>query len=190
MPNEHDDPHRKFTALYVGQVTDNVDPKKLGRVRVNIPGVAEPTGWALPLGAPGGGAAKRGGWSPPPKGADVGVMFTQGDVDRPYYWCGWAGEGEAPDEVDEATPEEAANDVPFVFNGRRFKIVLDERKGKARCAIEDKKTGDMYEIDGVKLGLKLKSTAAMSIECMGALDIKASSVTINGRLLAPNNKPI
>ncbi len=91
--------------------------------------------------------------------------------------------------MEEASVEDAVK-IPYLFNGDRWKFILDERPGKARIAIEDKKTGDKYEIDGVKLGLKLKSTSAMSIECDGAIDIKGSSVTINGRIVAPNNKPV
>lgn len=184
MGGEH-----KLLGQYEGPVVDNKDPKKLGRVKVNIPGVAEPTGWAFPLGWPGAGGKKRGGWAPPPIGAEVAVFFKQGDPDHPRYMCGFFGEGEAPDEADEASVEDAPK-IPYVFNGDRFKIIMDERPGKARIAIEDKKTGDMYEIDGVKLGLKLKSSSAMSIECDGAIDIRGSSVTINGRKVAPTSKPI
>jgi hypothetical protein len=189
MPDDREGEHAKLLGLYEGPVVDNVDPKKLGRVKVNIPGVAEPTGWAFPLGAAGAGGKKRGGWSPPPIGAEVAVFFKMGDADHPRFIPGWPGEGEQPDEVEEASPEEAVK-VPYVFNGDRFKFIVDERPGKARIAIEDKKTGDLYEIDGVKLGLRLKSTSALSIECDGAVDIKGSSVTINGRLVAPNPKPI
>lgn len=189
MPADDDQGHRKFPTLYTGNVVDNIDPKKLGRVKVNVPGVAEPTGWAFPLGMLGAGGAKLGGWSPPPKGAEVGVLFKMGDCDHPYYLAGNVGEGEAPDEVDEASPEDAVK-VPFCFVGSRFKIIVDERPGKFRCALEDLKTGDMFEIDGVKGGLKLKATAAMSIECIGGLDIKASSVTINGRKVGPTGRPI
>lgn len=189
MPNEHDGDHKKLLGYYEGEVVDNVDPKKLGRVRVNLPGIAEPTGWAFPAGMPGGGGKKRGTRAPPPKGAEVGVMFKMGDPEHPRYFGGHQGEGEAADEIDEASPEDAVK-VPYVFEGARYKIIVDERPGKMRCALIDKKLGDMYELDGEKGGLKLKSSAAMSIECDGALDVKASSITFNGRKLAPNNKPI
>lgn len=188
--NEHDNTgERKLLGYYEGPVVDNVDPKKLGRVRVNIPGYAEPTGWAMPLGAPGAGGKKRGGWNPPPIGAEVGVWFKGGDPDHPRYIAGPIGEGEAPDEVDTSTPAEAVQ-IPYVFNGRRFKILMDERPGKARMAIEDKKTGDTYEIDGVRLGCRIKSTSALQLECDGAIDIVGSSVTINGRRVAPTKKAI
>lgn len=175
-------------GYYEGPVVDNKDPRKLGRVRVNIPGYAEPTGWAMPIGMPGAGGKKRGTWVIPPVGSEVGVFFKNGDPDHPRYLPGPVGEGEAPDEVDDSSVDEATE--VYVLNMRRWKLVCDDRMGKARMAIEDKKTGDMYEIDGVRLGLKLKSTAAMSIECDGAVDIRGSSITLNGRRLAPNKKPI
>lgn len=189
MSNEHDGPGRKFIGYYEGPVVDNKDPKKLGRVRVRIPGVAEPTGWALPIGAPGAGAKKRGGWNPPPIGAEVGVWFKSGDLDHARYIAGPIGEGEAPDEVEESSVEDAVK-IPFLFNGDRFKIIVDEREGKVRAAIEDKKTGDRLEIDGVALGIRIQGTSAISIECTGPVDIKASSITLNGRRIAPSKNPI
>ncbi len=172
-----------------GPVVDNKDPMKLGRVRVRIPGIAEPTGWALPLNV-GGGMKDYGSWHPPRIGAEVGVFFKNGDPDHPRYIGGPYGANETPAEVQEASVAEAADDVPYILATRRWRVVLDERRGKTRAAIEDRKTGDMFEIDGVKLGVKIKSTAALSIECDGAVDIKGSSITLNGRRLAPNRKPI
>ncbi len=189
MANPDEGQHTKLLGLYEGPVTDNVDPKKLGRVKVSIPGVAEPTGWAFPIGAPGAGGKKRGGWSPPPIGAEVAVFFKMGDPEHPRYLPGFSGVGEQPDEVEAASPEDAVK-IPFLFNGDRFKIIVDERAASARIALEDKKTGDLIEIDGKRGGVKLKATSALSIECDGAVDIKGSSITFNGRLLAPSNKPI
>lgn len=191
MANEHDDQHRKFTALYVGVVTDNADPKKLGRVKVRIPGVADQgTGWALPLGMLGAGGKKRGGFSVPPKDAEVGVFFNQGDADRPYYLPANPGTGEAPDEVEDAetSPEEA----PSVFSHEteRFKLLFDGRKGKQLIQIRDKKTDDVIEIDGVKLGINIKATSAINIRCDGAINIKGANLTIQDRLVARNGKPI
>jgi len=189
MPNEHDDQHRKFTALYIGFVLRNDDPEKLGRVKVSIPGLLKETGWAFPLGWPGAGGKKRGMFAPPPKDAEVGVFFNQGNPDNPYYLSGNPGRGEAPDEVEDASsPEEAAK--VFAYESDRFKFLFDGRKGKQIIALRDKKTGDCIEIDGVNLGIKIKATSAMQLECDGALNIKSSNLTLNGRTVVPNGKPI
>lgn len=189
MANEHDHQDRKFTALYIGQVVDNADPEKLGRVRVRIPGLIEQKSrWAFPLGWPGAGTKKRGMFAPPPKGADVGVMFHQGDIDHPYYLGGHPGRGEAPDEVDESSPEDATK--VWAFESDRFKFLFDGRPGKQLIQLRDKKTGDVIEIDGRALGVNITATSAINIKAKGAVNIDGANVTIAGRLVARNGKPI
>jgi hypothetical protein len=189
MPDDHEGQSRKLLGFYEGPVVDNKDPLKLCRVKVNVPGIAEPTGWARPMGMAGAGGKKRGGWSPPPIGAEVGVVFKMGDPDHPRYFPGYPGEGEAPDEVDEASVEEAVK-IPFVFNGDIFKIVIDERPSGPRAALENKLTGDIIELDGKKLGVFIKGTSAVAIQSEGAFAVEASSITLNGRIVAPTKKPI
>lgn len=189
MANEHDDAHRKFSTLYVGVVLDNADPLRLGRVRVRIPGVLDQgTGWALPLGMPGAGGKKRGSFSVPPQEAEVGVFFNMGDPDRPYYISGNYGHGEVPDEVEDAEPAEAWK--VWSHETDRFKFLFDGRKGKQLLQFRDKKTDDVIEIDGVKLGVRIKATSAISIECDGAIAINGSNLTIQGRYVAKNGKSI
>jgi hypothetical protein len=77
-----------------------------------------------------------------------------------------------------------------VIEGERWKLVLDERAASSRVAIEDRLTGDVLEIDGKKLGVRIKSTSAMIIECDGAVDLRGSTITLNGRRVAPSTKPI
>ena len=190
MANEHDGQDRKFTALYMGVVTDNADPEKLGRVRVQIPGLIEgASAWAFPLGWPAAGAKQRGAYRPPPKGAEVGVFFNQGDIDHPHYMCGHPGLGEAPEEVADSTAEEAPQ-VQVLHEGERYRIVLDERSGKQQLQMRDKKTGDEIAFDGKRLAIHISATSAVSIESKGAVDIKGLAVTINGRFVAQNGKPI
>ena len=85
-------------GLYVGEVVDRADPEGLGRVRVRIPGLIEPaSAWAFPLGTLGGGTDRRGFFAVPERGAEVGVLFHQGDVDHPFYLAGHWGK---PDGLD------------------------------------------------------------------------------------------
>lgn len=188
MANESDGGQRKYVGLYMGVVINNKDPEKLGRVRARIPGITETSPWAFPLGWPGAGARKRGSFSPPPEGAEVGVFFHQGDIDHPHYLCGHPGRGEAPDEVDESTPEDAVK--VHVHETERWRFTFDERPEKALLQLRDKKTGDVVEIDGAALGVRIKATSALVLECVGAVDIRGANVTINGRQVAKNTKPI
>jgi uncharacterized protein involved in type VI secretion and phage assembly len=79
---------------YRGVVTDNQDPRSLGRVRARVPEVLADveTGWALPC-APYSGDA-TGLFTVPPPGAGVWIEFEAGDVSRPVWsGCWWAGGG-------------------------------------------------------------------------------------------------
>lgn len=188
MPNEQDGDHRKYLGYYEGVVVSNKDPEKLGRVRIRIPGITESTPWAFPLGWPGAGGKRRGTFAPPPEGAEVGVFFKMGDIDHPRYLCGFPGRGEAPEETDDSTPEEAVK--VHVHETDRWRFTFDERPGKALLQLKDKKTNDVVEIDGAALGIRIKATSALMLECVGAVDISGANVTINGRVVAKNGKPI
>lgn len=202
MSTEHDNTGRKFCALYVGTVVNNADPQKLGRVRVRVLGVCEPSSsWAFPLGAA-GGSSHRGHYCPPDIGADVGVLFLAGDVERPFYLGGYWGAPDAgletpgpvggykgTDEVEEVI---SAEDAPFVkcLEGKRYVAFIDERVGKERLVIRDKLSDDEVLFDGVRYGIRIKATSMLSLECDGAIYIKGLSVNINGRQVVSNGTPI
>jgi hypothetical protein len=193
---------RKYCALYTGTVTHNDDPERLGRIRVRIPGVCEPaSAWAFPLAA-GGGASHVGAYCPPPVGADVGVLFQAGDVERPFYVGGWWGAPAAGSETPGPVGgyhggEEEAEEVPAAdahlvrcWEGARFLVIVDERAGKERLVIRDKKTDDELLFDGVRYGVRLKATSILSLECDGVISLKGLQVNINGRTVMPNGQPI
>jgi phage protein D len=78
-------PERSWAgSLAVGVVTQNDDPKKLGRVRVKYPSLgADTEGWWARVAAP-GAAENRGLCMLPVPGDEVVVGFEHGDVRRPY----------------------------------------------------------------------------------------------------------
>lgn len=191
--------------MYVGTVTRNDDPKKLGRVKVRVPGLLEPeSGWALPLGTH-GGTKSRGAYSPPEVRADVAVFFNQGDVDQPYYlgahWGEPGGKAETPGPVGgykgandpedptSITPADA-HKVPTVFEGERYLIYVDERAGKERLVIRDKKLDDEVEMDGAKGGISIRATSGIYLKSDGALVIDTLSCVINGRTVLPSATPL
>jgi hypothetical protein len=74
---------------YIGNVVDNNDPKKLGRVRVQISLYAdlkpESIPWASPLLASHGNSQEYGGLNVPEIGSQVRVTFPSKDYTAPYY---------------------------------------------------------------------------------------------------------
>jgi uncharacterized protein involved in type VI secretion and phage assembly len=186
-----DDP--RYTALYMGEVVDREDPECLGRVRVRIPGLIEPaSAWAWPLGTVGGGSDQRGFFSVPEKGAEVGVLFHQGDVDHPHYLCGHWGKPDGQTEVPEPIRELAKEETPQVraFETGRFLLVFDDRAGKEALVVKDKKSGDQIEFDGKGMGITVKATSALMLKADGMVSIDAAVVQINGRLVLPGTKAI
>lgn len=129
-----------YLGEYHGIVTDNADPEKLGRVRVNIPGLIEPaSGWALPRGSGSGGAKGLGAYDVPPIGAAVFIGFAAGNIDEPYYSGGWHGLKEQHALVPTNTAD--AHKLK-IFESDRFLIVLNGIGGAEEVLIKDKSTGD------------------------------------------------
>lgn len=91
---------------YRGFVTDNADPDKLGRIKLQVPALLgeQATDWALPC-LPCGGLANQGFLCVPDVGAQVWVEFEGGDLAYPI-WTGtfWQQASDVPSEVaDQAT---------------------------------------------------------------------------------------
>lgn len=194
--NEQHSGDLRIPTLHVGFVVDRVDPKKLCRVRVAIPGLVEKSAWAWPLGTAGGSRA-RGAKRVPKMGAEVGVLFNQGDPDNLFYLpANW---GKRPNEttevpgqhldpftLDEDTPTEldaeATVDVD-VHETDNYLIIVDERDGKDLLFIRHKETGDHIEYDGEAFGWTIKGTTAVRIVSDGMISLEANVVQINGRIV-------
>ena len=189
----HDEDEVRHPALHVGEVVDNADPEGLGRVRIRIPGLVAPaSAWAFPLGTVGGGCDRRGFFAVPEKGAEVGVLFLQGDIDRPFYLGGHWGKPDGQPEVPEPARSMAKEDAARVraFETNRFLLVFDDREGKEAFVVKDKKSGDQIELDGAGMGITIKATSALLIKADGLVNIEGALVQIQGRLVLPSSKPI
>lgn len=176
-PHDLDRPDLPLFGLYRGVVLDRADPKKLGRVRVRVPGVAEQgTSWAWPAGTVGGGDAQRGFYAVPEVGAEVVVLFAQGDVDEPHYLSGSWGEGDAP----RAVLAKAANDAPDVraFETADFELVFDDVVGTFH--VKHKRTSAGVTVDGTTGAVTVSAIASLKIEAAGTVEINGLVVTING----------
>jgi len=193
MPDEFDDAgDPRFTALYRGVVTDNADPLRNGRVRVRVPGMLEPqSSWALPM-AVGGGSPERGIFFVPDVGAEVAVWCHQGDVDEVNYLPGnWSAPGQVSQlnaRITGKTPAEAPK--VKVIETERWLIVLDDSADTPAMVLQDKVSGDGIEYNGLTRQMVILSTASLSINSVGTINIEGLNVVINGRPVLPSGEPI
>jgi uncharacterized protein involved in type VI secretion and phage assembly len=193
MAGEFDTDDPRTTGLYLGQVVDRADPERLGRVRVRVPGLLEPaSAWAFPLGTVGGGSERRGFFAVPELGAEVGVLFHQGDPDHPFYLCGHWGRPDGSTELPEPARDLSPAETPQVraFETRRFLLLFDDRAGHEALVVRDKRSGDQIELDGAAMGITIKATSALILKADGLVSIEGTAVQINGRLVLPSKKPI
>ncbi len=112
----------RFFGKYRGQVTDNVDPENLGRIRANVPQLLgqEQTGWALPAFIY-GGASEQGLFAVPDIGAGVWIEFEGGDLSYPIWTGTWYTGG--------AIPESAQPGKKVLKTKSGHKMVLDDDAG-------------------------------------------------------------
>ncbi len=106
-----------------GLVTDNQDPKGLGRLRARVPEIlgTEETGWALPC-APYAGDGS-GLFAVPAPGAGVWIEFESGDVSRPLWSGCWWGANQVPAN-EQATP--ATPPVKILRSEQGLLVALDD----------------------------------------------------------------
>lgn len=183
--NENDLGDVRYRSMQTGVVVRRDDPLNLSRVRVRIPGLVEPeSAWAFPLGTLGGGFRQRGAKFTPPLGAEVAIFFKGGDPDQPWYlpahWGLLETTGSEALSSSKDLPAAEAPDVSAIETDR-WEFVFDDRVGKQRLIIRDKRTDDHIELDGVTPGIRIKATAGLILECDGIITINGASVIINGR---------
>jgi hypothetical protein len=187
-------------AIYDGVVKSRNDPLRVGRVRVVVPGLVEGDGvWAWPIGSPGSGSNARGFFFVPEVGADVAVLFKQGDPERARYLPGMWGLPEGVQQIPEAARDLSPEDTPLVraIDFTNYEVVVDERPGRETFRIRDKRSqegtdgnADIIEFDGVKRGITIRGTLAVQIESAGAININALQVRINKRIVRDTLEPI
>ena len=183
---------RRFYGKYRGFVVNTEDPKRLGRVRLQVPSVLGRevvTGWAMPC-VPYGGQKNQGFLSIPEVGAGVWVEFEEGDLEFPIwvgtFWSEPGGESEIP-----------------LLNGADGKELKNEQKPPTRKIIKTQKghTLQFEDADGEEMVtiiqrinkdlcnfITLKNDG-ITISSAGDVKITGKNVTIEaqGKLTAIGN---
>ena len=156
-----------FYGKYRGEVTDDKDPRDLGRLRARVPAVLgdEESGWAMPcLPYAGDGT---GLFIVPPPGTQVWIEFEAGDPSHPVWSGCWWTEGQLPNQ---AKPDQK---VWRTASGHT--ITLDDVSGGERVEITDaggaKVVLDASGIEIAKGGQKVVVSAGSVSVNNGALEV-------------------
>lgn len=178
----------RVQGLFWGQVVNNADSGRQGRVLATIPGLVERTGPLRPVGWPGAGSAEEGVYWVPRIGATILVGFIQGDVDEGVYWCGPPGAPRGVPDVSQAAQTAAATDPegPTVLPDVRalatpsFSVTIHDTPGRHRLRIHSKRDDSTIEINADDHSIFLFGTH-LTIHMLGQVDIRGGVVSINGR---------
>lgn len=196
---------RHYYGKYRGFVVSNEDPKKLGRLKVNVPSVlgdAIVTGWATPC-LPYGGQPNEGALFIPDAGAGVWVEFEQGNLDAPIwvgaFWSAPDGETEIPKPNDPDGAEQSAVQDPvtrkIIKTKKGHTIQFEDKDGEETVIIvhkvdDEKKNVITMDKTGITItdftknqiamtdsAFTITAKVAFTIDASGqAVEIKASTI--------------
>jgi uncharacterized protein involved in type VI secretion and phage assembly len=183
---------RRFYGKYRGFVVNTEDPKRLGRVRLQVPSVLGrevATGWAMPC-VPYGGQKNQGFLSIPEVGAGVWVEFEEGDLEFPIwvgtFWSEPGGESEIP-ALNGADGKELKNEQKpptrkIIKTQKGHTIQFEDADGKEMVTIIQRINKDLCNV------ITLKNDG-ITISSAGDVTISGKNVTIEaqGKLTAIGN---
>ena len=150
---------RGVYGTYRGVVTDNRDPRKVGRVRVRVPEIlGEVESWALPC-APYAGD-QVGFYAIPPVDAAVWVAFEAGDISRPIVTgCLWSEEEEIPPDESGAT---ATPDVKIERSERGLLLALHDET--QTIVLSDSAGANLLTIEAERGQVTVKATTKVVVD--------------------------
>ena len=172
-------------SLVVGVVTNNTDPDKLGRVKVQFPGVAadEESAWARVVSVGAGGG--RGLQVVPDVNDEVLVGFEHGDLGRPLVLGGlWSAKNAHPLHT---TSGAKGGAVWQTRSGHLMTMSDGESPAEryVRLALHTGKTSLRLGEDGSSLDtekdLTVTGEAAITVSAKKDVTIEANSITLKAR---------
>ena len=150
---------QRLYGKYRGNVQDNEDPKKLGRLRLTVPSLfgSETTTWALPC-LPFGGHTQQGMFFIPEIDSQVWVEFEEGDANRPI-WTGvfWTKADDLPDDAAKKKPTTRTIQTPS-----GHKLQFDDADGERRIKLSHPTESELiFEESG---SIKMTNSEGMSLK--------------------------
>lgn len=181
---------------WTGIVVNRVDPEKLYRVKLKIPGRLDETDWAYPFGFVAG--QKRGGGPFVPEvGTKALVFWDGGDINGTVnYIPGMFHQTWVPTGHEISEDGEADN---FVWQNDRLRIEVDTRAATAGLRITDLDESSGTDQPGTALSVNLDlnsnqveiaTSLGLVLRATGAVTIQGGTVTINERPVSPGTEPI
>jgi hypothetical protein len=176
--SEFDKDTVKFSGFYRATILDNVDPSKLGRVKLNVLGVytdiaSADLPWAVPAFSTGfGSGSGYGNFSVPHIGSNVFVFFEAGDLYQPVYFAS------APDGVHGLPTDRVTNypDRNVIKTPSGIVVYIDDHDKVVKLVHP---TGKYVQMDG--LGSITIVAADVTIQASGKIDVTATGeITISG----------
>lgn len=196
-------PRRRVDDAMIGVVTDNADPRRLGRVRVALPALSEhdATAWAT-IAAPGAGA-RRGWFFVPEVNDEVVVVFEHGDIDRPIVIGAlWNGAEPPPERQPRRRVLASTRGNRIVLDDDALTVTLEDGGGHARVTLDARArrvtlealAGDVslrapagtLSIVAARVELRAGGTVSLraagpaALGARGAVTVRASSVALAG----------
>lgn len=164
------DEQPKLTGVAVGIVTNNQDPKQLGRVKIRFPWLPgeEDSFWAMIAVLMAGN--ERGTYFLPEVDDQVLVAFEHGDIRRPFVLGALWSKSAPPPE----TNADGKNNKRLIRSRSGLQIEFDDSDGHEQLTITDK--------DGDYRLILNPPEKLLTIESAGDLKLKArEKVTIEGK---------
>jgi len=168
-------PRPRMVGVYPAIVRDVQDPEQQGRVRIELPFLAEgdaapAQAWARLATMMAG--ADRGSWFIPEPGDEVLVAFYAGDPSRPVVIGALWNGGDAPPETMDAN-----NNLRSVTSRAGHRVLLDDTDGAAKVEVETA-GGHRLTLDdaaGGTVTLTHSNGVSLKMDAAGNVEITANS---------------
>ncbi|WP_372371235.1 phage baseplate assembly protein V [Candidatus Uabimicrobium sp. HlEnr_7] len=168
----------RITGVFIGIVTNNQDPDKLGRVKIKFPKISDDneTDWVRIATLFTG--TEFGSFFLPSVDDEVLVAFENGDINTPFVIGSLWNGTETPPE----TNEDGENNIAVIKSRSGHYIQFDDTDGAEKITIMDSAVKNSIVIDSAENTITIVSDADITVTAdNGAISLSADTVTIKGK---------